>query len=182
MPDLERNTRTVAGMTLVSRVFGLARDLVLVRIFADSAVGSAFNAAFALPNIFRRLFGEGALSAAFIPRYTTLEHDDPELGRKYASLVIAALVTITSLLTILGELALLVWLSSAGDDPERTLSIHLMMLLLPLMPLVCTVAILGGVLQVNKRFAVPAAAPIVLNICIIAAAIATIAADVDDQR
>ncbi|MEL6498751.1 MAG: murein biosynthesis integral membrane protein MurJ [Planctomycetota bacterium] len=182
MADLERNTRTVAGMTLVSRVFGLARDLVLVRIFADSAVGSAFNAAFALPNIFRRLFGEGALSAAFIPRYTTLEQDDPELSRKYASLVIAALVTITSLLTILGELALLAWLSSAGGDPERTLSIHLMMLLLPLMPLVCTVAILGGVLQVNKRFAVPAAAPIVLNICIIAAALATIAANINAQR
>ncbi|MEO1477950.1 MAG: murein biosynthesis integral membrane protein MurJ [Bacteroidota bacterium] len=182
MPDLERNTRTVAGMTLISRVFGLARDLVLVRIFADSAVGSAFNAAFALPNVFRRLFGEGALSAAFIPRYTTLQESDPELSRKYASLVIASLVVLTSVLTILGELALLIWLSSAGDNPERSLSIRLMMLLLPLMPLVCTVAILGGVLQVNKRFAVPAAAPIVLNICMIAAALIAIATRASAER
>ena len=97
MPDLERNTRTVAGMTLVSRVFGLARDLVLVRIFADTPVGSAFNAAFALPNLFRRLFGEGALSAAFIPRYTQLHESDPERSAKYASLVIAALVALTGI-------------------------------------------------------------------------------------
>lgn len=182
MPDLERNTRTVAGVTLASRVFGLARDVVLVRIFADTPVGSAFNAAFALPNLFRRLFGEGALSAAFIPRYTTLSASDPELSRKYASLVIAALVVITSVLTVLGEGALLFWLTQTGEDPDRSLSIRLMMLMLPLMPLVCTVAILGGVLQVNKRFAVPAAAPIVLNLCMIAAALGAMSAGMDAPK
>lgn len=182
MPDLERNTRTVAGMTLVSRVFGLARDLVLVRIFADTPVGSAFNAAFALPNLFRRLFGEGALSAAFIPRYTQLHESDPDRSAKYASLVVAALVALTSVLTILGEIALLAWLMNAGDDPDRALSIRLMLLMLPLMPMVCTVAILAGMLQANRRFAVPAAAPIVLNLCMIAAAFAAIAADVGTER
>lgn len=180
--ELERNTRTVAGFTLASRIFGLARDLTLVRIFADTPVGSAFNAAFALPNLFRRLFGEGALSAAFIPRYTTLNESDPELSRRYATVVVAMLVAVTSVLTIVGELALLVWLGTANDDPDRALSIRLMMLLLPLMPLVCTVAILGGILQVNRRFAVPAAAPIVLNLCMIAAALVTIALDVDTSR
>ncbi len=180
--DLERNTRTVAGMTLVSRVFGLARDLVLVRIFADTPVGSAFNAAFALPNLFRRLFGEGALSAAFIPRYTQLHESDPELSAKYASLVVAALVALTGVLTILGEAALLLWLMNAGDDPDRALSIRLMMLMLPLMPLVCTVAILAGVLQVNRRFAVPAAAPIILNLFMIAAALSAIATGLGAER
>ncbi|MEO1583880.1 MAG: murein biosynthesis integral membrane protein MurJ [Planctomycetota bacterium] len=183
MADLERNTRTVAGVTLISRVFGLARDLVLVRIFGDTPTGSAFNAAFALPNLFRRLFGEGALSAAFLPRYTTLTETDPELSRKYASLVIALLLGVTAALTILGEAALLIWLTSSGqDDTDRALSIRLMMLMLPLMPLVCIVAILGGMLQVGARFAMPAAAPIVLNLCMIGAAIGAIASDASPER
>src|SRR5262249_29175152 len=61
--------RTVSGMTLVSRLGGLLREVLVTRIFRDTAVGSAFAAGFAIPNMFRRLFGEGALSAAFIPEY-----------------------------------------------------------------------------------------------------------------
>ncbi|MFN9973485.1 MAG: lipid II flippase MurJ, partial [Phycisphaerae bacterium] len=63
--------RVVASFTLLSRFTGLARDLLPARLFGDTAVGSAFNAAFQIPNVFRRLFGEGALSAAFLPEYTT---------------------------------------------------------------------------------------------------------------
>jgi len=65
---LGRAVRTVSGLTLVSRCAGLARDVVTARLFGDDALGSAFRAAYALPNLFRRLFGEGALSAAFCPR------------------------------------------------------------------------------------------------------------------
>lgn len=75
---LGRAVRTVSGLTLVSRVMGLARDLATVRIFGDTAVGSAFAAAFAIPNMFRRLFGEGALSAAFLPEYARLDENEPE--------------------------------------------------------------------------------------------------------
>ncbi|MGP1347824.1 MAG: lipid II flippase MurJ, partial [Phycisphaerales bacterium] len=67
-----RHARTVAGLTLLSRISGLLRDAVCSRAFGTSPVWSAFVTAFIIPNLFRRLFGEGALSAAFIPRYTTL--------------------------------------------------------------------------------------------------------------
>ena len=87
-----KDTRTVAGLTLVSRVLGLCRDLVTVRVFGDTAVGSAFAAAFAIPNMFRRLFGEGALSAAFLPEYTRMSDDDRLHGEskadEFASLTI----------------------------------------------------------------------------------------------
>jgi putative peptidoglycan lipid II flippase len=180
--DLARDTRTVAGATLVSRVFGLVRDLVMVRIFGDTAVGSAFNAAFALPNLFRRLFGEGALSAAFIPRYAAIAQTDSERADRYASLVLAALALVTAAITIAGEALLLLWLLNAPADADRSLSIRLMMIMLPLMPLVCGVAILGGMLQVRGRFAMPAAAPIVLNVCMIAAGGAAIAARAEPER
>lgn len=163
-----RDTRTVAGLTLVSRVMGLVRDLVTVRVFGDTAVGSAFAAAFAIPNMFRRLFGEGALSAAFIPEYTRLADDDPDRADKLASLVVGMLALITGVITVvleLGILAVLVW---APGDAERVLSLRLVMICLPFMPLICVAAILGGMLQAKGRFGPWAAAPIILNLCIIA--------------
>ena len=96
--SLGRNTRTVGGLTLVSRVLGLVRDLITVRVFGDTAVGSAFAAAFAIPNMFRRLFGEGALSAAFIPDYTRMSDDDPEKSHAFASLTIGLLALVTGIL------------------------------------------------------------------------------------
>ncbi len=164
--------RVVSGLTLVSRFSGLARDVVTARIFGDSALGSAFRAAYAAPNLFRRLFGEGALSAAFIPQYTTIQRDDPAMAAKLANLVIAALTLGSGLITLLIEivLGLRLWLLPA--DADTATSIRLIMLMLPMMPAVCITAILGGVLQVHGRFAVPAAAPIILNLFQIAAGLA----------
>ena len=101
--SLGRDTRTVAGLTLVSRVLGLVRDLVTVRVFGDTFVGSAFAAAFAVPNMFRRLFGEGALSAAFLPEYTRLADGDPEKADAFASLTIGLLALATGVLTLVIE-------------------------------------------------------------------------------
>lgn len=170
-PSLAAGVRTFGLVTLVSRLLGLARDLVTVRIFGDTLVGSAFAAAFAIPNLFRRLFGEGALAAAFIPEYAALDQDDPRRAQAFASVTIAALALVTGALTIVIELALLLVLLLAGDDPDRALSLRLIMLLLPFMPLVCVAAILGGILQTHHRFAPSAAMPVLLNLCIIAAAV-----------
>jgi len=176
-PDdaLASGTRTLSLVTLGSRCTGLARDLVTARIFGDSAVGSAFAAAFIVPNTFRRLFGEGALSAAFLPPYTRLadadqEHDTNEAG-PYALVVLRWLLLLTAGLTVLLELALGATLLAFPGSPERSLSLRLMMLALPFMPLICVAAILGGMLQAHKRFAVWAAAPILLNACILAVAL-----------
>ena len=160
--------RSVSLITLISRFAGLIREVLVVRIFGGTAVGSAFVAAFAIPNLFRRLFGEGALSAAFIPEYTQSHKQDAGAADRFASLTLIALLLITTLLTIVIELALAATLLAFSHPPERAFSIRLIMVMLPFMPLVCTAAILGGMLQVHGRFAPAAAGPVLLNTLIVA--------------
>jgi putative peptidoglycan lipid II flippase len=164
----ERHARTVSLLTMISRVTGLARDASLSRVFGAGALTDAFFFAFMIPNLFRRLFGEGALAAAFLPVYSRLERDDPDAARRLASLTIALLVGALGGLVLLGE-AILFVISAAAD--HGNLAVWLMMIMLPYMPMVCLVAILGAMLQVHGRFGPTAAAPVILNLCIIAAAI-----------
>ncbi|MBX3388683.1 MAG: murein biosynthesis integral membrane protein MurJ [Phycisphaeraceae bacterium] len=163
--------RIVASLTLVSRLTGLVRDILTAGLFGDTGIGSAFNAAFQVPNIFRRLFGEGALSAAFLPEYTRQRQDSAEVADQLASLTLRALTLTTALIVLVVEVALMVVLIVARNDPDRVLSIRLMMLMLPMMPMVCTTAILGGVLQSHGKFGPPAAAPVILNLMMIGAAL-----------
>lgn len=169
---LARAVRTVGSLTLVSRVAGLARDLVHARLFGDSPIGSAFMAAWAIPNLFRRLFGEGALAAAFIPEYAQLHRRDPETADRFATCTVGLLALVTGGLLVVGEIGLLalLWLTDPAD-PDRALSFRLVMVMLPFMPLVCVAAILGGMLQTHGRFGPTAAAPIVLNAMVIGAAL-----------
>jgi putative peptidoglycan lipid II flippase len=163
--------RVVSGLTLLSRFAGLARDVITARIFGDSLLGSAFRAAYALPNLFRRLFGEGALSAAFIPQYALLRRDDPDRAQLLANAIVALLTLTTSALTGLIMLGLLVrlWLFPITED--AAISVKLILLMIPMMPAVCIAAILAGVLQTQNKFAIPAAAPILLNLFQIAAGV-----------
>ncbi len=85
---LSAAVRVVSGLTLLSRLAGLVRDVVTARMFGTAALGSAFQAAYSLPNLFRRLFGEGALSAAFLPEYTLLRRDHPHLSDQLASITL----------------------------------------------------------------------------------------------
>lgn len=169
---LARAVRVVSGVTLLSRLGGLVREVLVVRLFNATALGSAFAAGFAIPNMFRRLFGEGALSAAFIPEYTRAVKHDPELAGRLASLTVGLLALATGLLTVLIELGLLGVLLVAPGGPTRVISIQLIMLMLPFMPLVCLAAILGGMLQVHGRFGPAASGPLTLNgfIIVVAAA------------
>lgn len=160
--------RVVSGMTFLSRLGGMVRDVILVRVFGGTAIGSAFTAGFAIPNMFRRLFGEGALSAAFIPEYASADKGDPEQARRFASLVVGLLAIATGLLTAVLELGLLIALLVLAPNAERDLSIKLIMLMLPFMPFICVAAILGGMLQVHGRFGPAASGPLVLNGFIIA--------------
>jgi putative peptidoglycan lipid II flippase len=177
--------RIVSGLTLASRFAGLARDVITARLFGDTGLGSAFRAAYAIPNLFRRLFGEGALSAAFIPQYTTLDRTDPKAAGALASLVISALLGVTGAITVLIEVALVLRLMLAPADESLTMSIALVALMIPMMPMVCLAAILGGMLQVHGKFGVPAAGPIILNAFQIAMAAAFLAlgvhADMDES-
>ncbi len=165
-----RAVRVFSMLTLLSRFGGLARDAITARIFGATAIGSAFVAAFAIPNLFRRLLGEGALAAAFLPIYTRLDRDDPARAREFAAIVLARLAVTTGLITIVVEAALLLVLALDGNDAERAFSVRLIMVMFPFMPLVCLAAILGAMLQAQGRFGPSAGMPILLNVFTIAAA------------
>ena len=162
--------RAVVGVTLLSRIGGMVRDVMVGRIFGDTVTNSALAAAFTIPNLFRRLFGEGALSAAFIPAYTKALKENRDDGAKLASLTVAALGLITGALTIVIELVLLAILLLAPMNPERILSLKLIMVMLPFMPLICIAAILAGMLQCHGRFGPASTGPLLLNGCIVAVA------------
>lgn len=174
--SLGRAVQAVSGVTLLSRMGGLVRDVLIGRIFGDTPIGSAFAAAFAIPNMFRRLFGEGALSAAFIPAYTRALPVDPAAhtpGRpsgadRLASLTVAVLGLVTGGLTLIIAAVLLVLLMVLPSNPERDLSLRLILVMIPFMPLICCVAILAGMLQVHGRFGPSSTGPLVLNGFIIA--------------
>lgn len=162
----------VSLLTLLSRLTGLGRDAVLAAVFGLGLVADAFAIGFLIPNLFRRLFGEGALAASFIPHYSDLLRKDPQLARRFASLCVALLVVVLSAITIAGQLVLSAMLSSGGGWDERgVLAIRLVMVMLPYMPMVCVVALLGGLLQVHRRFGPAANAPILLNLILIAFAL-----------
>ena len=164
--------KVIAGLTLVSRGLGLIRDAVCAHVLGVGAASSAFWVAFQIPNLFRRLFGEGALSAAFIPVFSDYHHAGDRAGARRVGCCVLGLLVVTLLgLTLLGE-ATLGLLGKVGWDTERTrLTLSLTALMLPFMVMICVTAMLGGLLNVLGHFATPASAPIVLNVCMIAAAI-----------
>lgn len=165
---LSRAVRAVTGVTLLSRVGGLVRDILIVRIFGNTATGSAFAAAFQIPNLFRRLFGEGALSAAFIPAYTAAEREGQDQADRLATLTLCVLGAVTVGLAALIALALLLVLWLLPGDPERDLSLTLIIVMIPFMPLICIAAIMAGMLQVHGRFGPASSGPLILNAFIIA--------------
>jgi len=166
--SFESHARTVSLLTLVSRITGLARDATLTRIFGAGALMDAFNFGFQVPNLFRRLFGEGALTASFLPVYARLERDDPVRARAFAGTLLGGVSVLLALITIVGEGAL--WIVPR-DGADGGIGLRLLMIMLPYMPFVCLTALLGAVLQVHHRFGPTAASPILLNLGIVATAL-----------
>src|SRR3954470_24949438 len=102
-----KQARLISGLTLISRILGVFRESLAAKFFGAGIVASAFAVAFTIPNLFRKLFGEGALSAAFIPLYAqSLKTDDPAAARHFAAATVNFLIVILSLLTILTEIIL----------------------------------------------------------------------------
>jgi putative peptidoglycan lipid II flippase len=164
------HTRIISALTLVSRMFGLVRDAVLSRVFGISTVFDAFTLAFMVPNLFRRLFGEGALSAAFIPLYARLEREHPQVAQRFAAVVIGLLLIALSTLALITAAGVDIAAAGLTLDERGELVLRLIRITILYMPLICTAAVLGGLLQVHGRFGIVAASPILLNIFLIAAA------------
>ncbi|NCU65036.1 murein biosynthesis integral membrane protein MurJ [Acidovorax sp. 210-6] len=167
---------TVSLLTLASRVTGLVRDLLMASVFGANALTDAFNVAFRIPNLFRRLFAEGAFSQAFVPVLAaTKTQEGEEATRVLIRSVATALAWALVLACVLGVLGapVLVWLLASGlrQNPEGYDAAVLMTRwMFPYIGFMSMVALSAGVLNTWKRFAVPAATPVLLNLCMIVAA------------
>ncbi len=158
-----------------SRILGFVRDVMIANILGAGMISDAFFIAFKFPNLFRRLFGEGALNAAFVPLYAKrLEGEGVDEARHFAGAVASVLATAMIILGILA-LGTMPWLMQAiapgfTDEPEKfALTVELARIAFPYLLFMALSALLAGMLNATGRFAAAAAAPILLNIVLIAA-------------
>ncbi len=184
---LYRGFATVGGMTVVSRVLGFVRDVLIAAVLGASSVTDAFFVGFRVPNMFRRLFAEGAFNAAFIPLFAKrLDTDGPESARDFASLALAGLTLVLVAFTILAEIAMpwLMLLLAPGfaDDPDKfLLAVLLARIALPYLVFMSWVALYTGLLNALGRFAAAAFAPSLLNVVLIAVLLGLIATGTGEQ-
>jgi len=165
-----RRIFTVSALTALSRLLGLARDVACAATFGAGASMDAFLFAFRIPNLLRKLLGEGALAVAFIPLFTErMEHDGPAAARRMANRIATAAALLLIVLVVLAELLVLALWFQLGDDPRWRLVLIFTAILLPYMLLICMTGVAGAVLHSLHRFTAPALAPIVLNVCWLAA-------------
>jgi putative peptidoglycan lipid II flippase len=160
--------RQIALLTAFSRVLGLVRDMAFSYFLGASGVMDAWVIGFKIPNLARRLFGEGAASASIIPVYSEELQRDPRQANRLACTVVTVVFLILAGIVLVGELGVWGYYTFFAAHQSTKLMLALTGIMLPYMILICTVAILGGVLNSHRHFAAPAAAPIVLNIFIIA--------------
>ena len=178
---LYRGFATVGGMTVISRVLGFVRDVLIAAVLGASSVTDAFFVAFRVPNMFRRLFAEGAFNAAFIPLFTKRLHaDGQEAGRDFAAQALSGLTVVLVAFTLLAEIAMpwLMLLLAPGfaDDPDKfRLAVLLARIAFPYLVFMSWVALYTGLLNVMGRFAVAAFAPSLLNVVLIAVLLGLIA-------
>ena len=174
--SLLKAASTVSLLTLASRVTGLARDLVMASMFGANALTDAFNVAFRIPNLFRRLFAEGAFSQAFVPVLAAAKAQHGEDATRelihHVATVLAWALLLTCVLGVLGA-PVLVWLLASGlrQSPESfDAAVVMTRWMFPYIGFMSMVALSAGILNTWKRFAVPAATPVLLNFCMIGAA------------
>jgi putative peptidoglycan lipid II flippase len=170
MSNVLRRAALVGAMTGISRLAGLVREQMMAYFFGTGLAKSAFDVAFRIPNLFRRLFGEGALSAAFIPVYTEVrEREGAEAANRLAAKIAGLLIASLSLITALGMLATLAIQARLSPDSRWTAILPLLRIMLPYAPLICLAALTMGLLNALRHFAIPALAPVFLNLVWIAA-------------
>jgi putative peptidoglycan lipid II flippase len=179
--DDRRSVAKAAGQISIatsgSRVLGFIRDILLAKIFGATGLTDAFFIAYRIPNLFRELFAEGSMSAAFVPVFTeTLTKEGRENARKLASAVLAFLLLVLSALSTMGILfaPLIVSAIAPGfiNSPEKfSLTVKLTRIMFPFLFFISLAAFAKGILNSLKQFFIPALAPIFLNLAIISSAL-----------
>ena len=174
---LVRSVATVGGYTMVSRLTGFARDMLMAAVLGAGPVSDAFFVAFKLPNFFRRLFAEGAFNAAFVPLFAARLHEGGEIeAKRFAEDVISVLVVVlfffVSLLQIAMPWVMLIFAPGWHDDRAKfDLAVELARICFPYLMFISLVSFAGGVLNTLGRFAAAAGTPILLNVVMVGAII-----------
>ncbi len=165
-----RGFLTVGGWTMASRVLGLVRDQLLAAFLGAGPAQDAFQVAARLPNMFRRLFGEGAFNAAFVPLFSAmLAREGPEVARRFAREAMGVLLFWLLGLTLLGEIFMpqVMWVIGSGlarQPATFDLAVRLSRLTFPYLMLICAAALVSGVLNGIERFGTAAAAYVAFNV------------------
>ncbi|MEM7317460.1 MAG: murein biosynthesis integral membrane protein MurJ, partial [Pseudomonadota bacterium] len=164
---------TVGGWTIASRVLGFVREILIANFLGTGPVAEAFFVAFRLPNMFRRFFAEGAFNTAFVPQFAkTLEADGEGEARKFATEAMSGLFAVLMVFTLLAQLVM-PWLvyglaSGFADDGRFEMTVGFARILFPYILFISLAALLSGVLNSFGRFAAAAAAPVLLNVILVA--------------
>ena len=171
--NLLRAASTVSLLTLASRITGLARDVLQASLFGANALTDAFNVAFRIPNLLRRLVGEGAFSQAFVPLLAAVQARDGEVAtQRLIDAVATVLLWTLVLLCVLGIVGapLLVWAMGGGLQKSGGFEPAVLMTrwMFPYIACMSLVALSAGILNTRRRFVVPAATPVLLNVAWIA--------------
>ncbi len=167
-----RHANLMSVLTIVSRIAGLLRDKLWSAYLALGPSFSSFTMGFQFPNLFRRLFGEGALTAIFVPVYTRFQKDHgQEAANRLAAATTTFLILVLGGITLLGETILIPLALSSHITPNNALTALMLAIMLPYCLMVCLVALFGAIATVHDRFAAQAASPIILNLVTAAAAI-----------
>ncbi|AHC73266.1 integral membrane protein MviN [Candidatus Endolissoclinum faulkneri L5] len=175
--NFARNVVAVAGYTMISRATGFLRDMLIASIGGAGPAADAFFVAFQIPNFFRRLTGEGALTVAFVPMFAEMiESRNNQLAIAFAAQVQSILLLFLLILLALAEfttpnLIILLAPGFVGDDNRCGMAIELTKIIFPYLLLISLVALWGGMLNSIGKFSVMAAAPILLNLIMIASLI-----------
>jgi putative peptidoglycan lipid II flippase len=174
LSSLIKNVGTIGGLTMVSRIFGFVRDMLLARVLGAGLAADAFQLAFTLPNTFRRLFAEGAFSVAFVPTYSRALHGEggEVAAAKFADDVLSVFLWILLAFSAVMMIAMpgIVWLLARDfqEVPGKfEFAVFLSRVTFPYLALVSLVAMLSGLLNARSRFAPGAFAPVLLNIVLI---------------
>ena len=158
--------------TLISRILGYLRDILIAIFLGASIFADAFFVAFRLPNTFRRLFAEGTFNAAFIPSYTSAKIEDKKKGKKFADDVLSSLLLILLFTVTIVEIftPYLIYIIAPGfleDQIKFNLAVELTRITFPFLLFVSLSSFFAGILNSNNKFAAAAAAPIILNVVLI---------------
>ena len=172
--NLLSSTYVFSFFTLLSRILGYFRDILIAIFLGASIFADAFFVAFRLPNTFRRLFAEGTFNAAFIPSYVSAKTKNQKRGKKFADEVLNILILILFFIILLVEIftPYLVYLIAPGflDNSEKfNLAVEFTRITFPFLLFVSISSFFSGILNSNNRFAAAAAAPIILNVVLISA-------------